>query len=116
VKAGARVAIDVAWDDGGKPRRLPINEWVQHAVTTKNMPAGPWVYGGSGFYDGKFNAETTGDIAAIFVSQASLINYPGDDNHDDTVWLAFTKRVPEVGTDVTVIIAPYAKTPQPSKP
>ena len=94
IKAGARVAIDVEWTDNGKTRRLPINDWIQHAVKTTAMPPGPWVYGGSEFYDGKFAPETTGDIAAIFVSQSALINYPGQDNRDDTVWVAFPKRVP----------------------
>ncbi len=116
VKSGARISIDVEWDDHGKTRRFPINDWIQHAVKTTAMPAEPWVYGGSGFYDGKFNAETTVAIAAIYLSQASLINYPGDDNLDDTVWLPFPKRVPEAGTNVTVIIAPFLKTPTLSKP
>lgn len=54
--------------------------------------------------------------AAIFVSQSAMINYPGDDNRDDTVWLSFWKRLPEVGTDVIVIITPYSKSQHPSKP
>lgn len=117
IKSGARIAIDVEWDDHGKTRRIPINEWVQHAgKTTTTMPAGPWVYGGSEFYDGRFAPEMSGDIAAIFVTNSALINYPGTDNEDDTVWLAFPERVPEVGTNVTVIIAPYPKTPQLPKP
>jgi hypothetical protein len=116
VKAGARIKIDVEWNDSGKTRRLPINDWIQHAVKTTAMPAGPWVYGGSEFFDGKFVPETSGDIAAIFVSQGALINYPGDDNRDDTVWLVYPKRVPTEGTNVTVIIAPYSKTPSPQKP
>jgi hypothetical protein len=116
VKAGARIRIDVEWNDDGKTRRLPINDWIQHAVKTTAMPPGPWVYGGSEFFDGKFVPETSGDIAAIFVSQGALINYPGDDNRDDTVWLAYPKRVPAEGTNVTVIIAPYSKSPSPQKP
>lgn len=116
IKAGARVAIDVEWTDNGKTRRLPINDWIQHAVKTTAMPPGPWVYGGSEFYAGKFAPETSGDIAAIFVSQSSLINYPGQDNQDDTVWVAFPKRVPPIGTNVTVIIAPDSKSPLLPKP
>jgi hypothetical protein len=116
VKAGARVAIDVEWNDNGKTRRLPANDWIQHAVKTTAMPPGPWVYGGSEFFDGKFVPESTGDIGAIFVSPAALINYAGDDNRDDTVWLPFPKRVPAVGTDVTLIIAPYPSTQTLPKP
>ena len=116
IKAGSRIAIEVEWKDQGKTRRLPANEWIQHAVKTTAMPAGPWVYGGSEIYDGKFVPESSGEIVAIFVSQSSMINYPGDDNRDDNVWLPFPKRVPEVGTELTVIITPYSKSPLRPKP
>jgi hypothetical protein len=107
VKAAARVSIEVEWSDEGKIRRVPVNEWIQHEVKATAMPAGPWVYGGSDFHEGKFVAETSGDVAAIFLSMAALLNYPGADNIDDTVWIPFPKRVPPEGTNVTVIIAPY---------
>lgn len=116
VKAGARVAIFVEWDDNGKIRRNPVNDWIQHAVKTTAMPQGPWVYGGSEFFEGKFVPETTGDIAAIFLSPAALINYAGDDNRDDTVWLPYPKRVPAEGTNVTLIIAPYSSSQPRPKP
>lgn len=112
IKAAARVKIDVEWSESGKLRRLPVNEWIQHAVKTTAMPPGPWVYGGSDFFDGVFSAETSGDVAAIFLSMAALLNYPGNDNDSDEVWVPFPKRVPPEGTNVTVIIAPY----QTSKP
>ncbi len=108
VKAAARVSIEVEWTDEGKIRRVPVNEWIQHAVKSSAMPAGPWVYGGSDFHEGKFVAEISGDITAIFLSMAALINYPGTDNNNDDVWVPFPKRVPPEGTNVTVIIAPYS--------
>lgn len=111
LKQAARIRIEFEWQDEGKTRKVAANEWIQHAVkTTETMPSGPWVYGGSGFQDGKFNAEVTGDIVAIFLSQAALVNFPGTDNQDDEVWLPFPKRVPEIGTHVTVIITPFSKT------
>jgi hypothetical protein len=73
------------------------------------MAADPWVYGGSGVYEGKFMAESSGDIAAIFISNSALINFSGKDNNSDEVWLPFPKRVPAEGTKVTVVIAPYQK-------
>lgn len=116
VKAGARVSIDVEWNDGVNPRRIAVNEWIQHVVKSTAMPSGPWVYGGSDFYDGKFVPETTGDIAAIFITQSALLNYPGNDNRDDTVWVVYPKRVPAEGTNVTLVIAPYKNTIQSKKP
>lgn len=107
VKKAARVLIEVEWQDGERLRKVPVNEWIQHTGTGSSMPAGPWVYGGSEVIDGKFLPETTGDIAAIYLSQSSLINYPGKDNGDDTVWIVFPKRVPPLDSKVTVIISPY---------
>ena len=109
IKARARVTLDVEWTVDGKVRRVPVNDWIQHAVKTTSMPAGPWVYGGSEFAEGKFIAETSGDIAAIFLAMSALFNYPGDDHNNDDVWTPFPKRVPEEGTNVTVIISPYQK-------
>lgn len=107
VKAAARVNIKVEWQDGGKLRSVAVNEWIQHAVKGDAMPPGPWVYGGSQVYDGKYLPETTGDIAAVFITGSAIINYPGEDNQDDTVWLSFPKRVPPEGTKVTLVIAPH---------
>ena len=107
VKSAARVSIDVEWTEDGKVRRIPVNEWIQHGVTATSMSAGPWVYGASNFEDGKYTPEVTGDIAAIFLSNAAILNYPGDDNRNDDVWTPFLKRVPAEGTNVTVIIAPF---------
>jgi hypothetical protein len=107
VKQAARVLIEVEWKDGENLRKVPLNEWVQHASTGSTMPAGPWVYGGSEVSEGKFAAETTGDIAAIYLSRSALINYPGKDNQDDTVWFVYPKRVPPLDSPVTVIITPF---------
>ncbi len=115
VKASARLQISIEWQQDGKTRRALINEWISNANTGKAMPADPWVYGGSFFYNGQFVAEDTGDIAAIFLSNSSLINFSGQDNQSDEVWLPYPKRVPPEGTKVEVIIAPY-KNPAPAKP
>ncbi len=107
VKRAARLLIEVEWQEGDRTRRVPLNEWVQHAPTGNAMPGGPWVYGGSEVIDGRYPPEATGDIAAIYLSQSAMINYPGKDNGDDTVWFVFPKRVPPVDSKVTVIISPY---------
>ena len=106
VKAAARIQVKVEWDDRGKIRCVPLNEWIQNAATGTAMPETLWVYGGSVIEQGKFVAETTGDLIAIFLSNAALINYPGTDNDNDDVWIPFPKRVPAEGTKITVIFAP----------
>ena len=106
VKAAARIQIHVEWDDQGKLKKLPANEWIQHSVRTTSMPAGPWVYSGSDFNSGVYVPESSGDIVAIYLSMASVINYPGADYQNDDVWIPFTERIPPEGTPVTLIISP----------
>ncbi|MCX6873404.1 MAG: hypothetical protein NTW21_06295 [Verrucomicrobia bacterium] len=50
-------------------------------------------------------------ISATHLNLAfALLNYPGKDNDDDTVWVPFPKRVPPEGTKVSVRIAPNPDT------
>lgn len=116
IRAAARISIDVEWTKDGKAQRNAANEWIQHATTTSAMPPTHWVYGGSNIEEGRFVADMVGDIAAIFLSRAAMINYPGTDNGDDTVWLAFENRVPPEGTNITLIIAPYPKPQSTNQP
>ena len=116
VKAGARIKIEVEWKEGEKPRRLTANEMIQHTVKASAMSAGPWVYGGSEFNDEKFAPESSGDLIAIFTANSALINYPGKDDDNDEVWIPYPKRVPAVGTDVTVIITPFSNATPLQKP
>jgi hypothetical protein len=116
VKAAARVNIELEWSEDGKTKRFPANECVQHAVKTTSMPAGPWVYGGSNIDHGKYAAETTGDVIDIFTSPAAILNYPGSERSDDTIWVPFPKRIPAEGTPITVIITPFQNANPTPKP
>ena len=53
-----------------------------------------------------FQAESSGDIVAIFTSSSSLFNYPGTGHMDDEIWIPTPDRIPPVGTKVTVTITP----------
>ena len=103
----SRLKIQLRWEDNGKTRTVPANEWIQHGVNASTMDAGPWTYNGSSINNGKFLPQATGDIAAIFLTGSALITYPGKDNNDDTVWFSYPKRVPPIDTPVTVLISPY---------
>ncbi|MES2996558.1 MAG: YdjY domain-containing protein [Verrucomicrobiota bacterium] len=106
VKAGARLLLRVEWNENGRARACPVTDWVQHIARTTVMPPTHWIYGGSEIHDGKFAAEVTGDIIDIYNTNSALIHYPGEGNRDDTLWQSFGKRVPPVGTPVTLVITP----------
>ena len=102
----SRLNFEVEWIENGETRRANLREWVSHAVTETAMPTAPWIYGGSFIQNGNFLAEATGDLVAIYLSDAALINYDGKENGNDEVWFPYPRRVPAVGTPVTVIISP----------
>ena len=123
IRKAARTWISVEWKDGQKLKRAPLNEWIGYAATEKvvAMPKAPWVYGGSYVVEGRFAADTTGDLIAIFTTQNALLNYAGKDHENDDVWIPMAQRVPPVDSEVTVIISPYAEadaspTPKQARP
>ncbi|MGJ8644478.1 MAG: YdjY domain-containing protein [Luteolibacter sp.] len=107
IRAASRISITVEYEKDGKTKSVPVNEWIRHETTASAMPPTPWIYGGGDFYQNQFVPEQTGDIVAIFITNGALINYPGEDNFNDDVWTTLTERVPEDGTKVTLVIAPY---------
>jgi hypothetical protein len=119
-KAAARVEIRMLWKDGETERSASVNECINNNRNNTVMPVGPWVYGGSAVYNGRYVAEVTGDIVAILTNQAAIFNYPGDNNRDGEdygSWYALTKMVPDVGTAVIVEIRPWSPAAGPaSKP
>ncbi len=106
-KEGSRLRIGFEWQENGTTQTANITDWISHAATEKPMPNDPWIYGGSFVVDGTFVAESSGDIIAIFLSNAAMINFAGKDNQDDEVWLPHATRVPAEGTPVTVVISPF---------
>lgn len=116
-RAAARVRLAVEWQEGQESKSAPLHEWIASAATERPMPEPPWVYGGSYVLEGRFAAETSGDIVATFVTRNALINYGGKDNEDDEAWIPAPRRVPPEGTPVTLVISPAQAnrpaTPQP---
>jgi len=110
-KKAARLAIEIEWSAEGQTRRIPANEWIQHTVKASSMPATHWVFSEADILDGKFSPEATGDLAAIYLTNSALINFPGADNRDDTVWIPYPQRVPAVGTPVTIILHAFPQSP-----
>lgn len=108
IKSQARILMEVEWDDNGTTKRTAINEWIQNSNKATAMAPGPWLYTGADLQAGKFIPDLTGDIAAIMTVPTAMINYPGSDNGGETVWFPFPKRVPQLGTPVTLIITPHS--------
>ncbi|MGJ8635187.1 MAG: YdjY domain-containing protein [Luteolibacter sp.] len=106
-KKAARLSLEIEYRKNKKALRSPASDWIRNDTIAQAMPPTHWVYGGSEIYQGTFIPESTGDIAAIFITNTALINYPGTGNLNDEIWTAHTNRIPDLETKATLIIAPY---------
>ncbi len=113
--ATSRFAIAVEWkrEDGGEGKSALLDWIANPAMAESPPPDAPWIYGGSFIHEGVFQAESSGDIAALFTADSALFNYAGEGRLDDDHWSAVIERVPAVGTEVVVTIRPDEREPEP---
>ena len=105
-KTASRLQVLLNWEVDGKKEEASLNDLIYHVGNESAMEPVPWIYQGSYVHENSFKAETSGDIAAIFITRSSLINFSGKDNSTDEPWIPFQKRIPPLSTPVTVTFAP----------
>jgi hypothetical protein len=99
---GDRVRIWVSWQDKGKEKKVPVEQWIAKG----DKPAGaiPWVFTGSIVMDGVFLAQAEKSIVALFHDPIALIDHQLAEGASDEIWQVDSAAVPPAGTAVTVII------------
>ncbi len=105
-KTASRLQILISWEKDGKKKEVTLNDLIYHTFSERPMKPAPWIYQGSYIHENTFKAETSGDLAAIFITRSSLINYAGEDNHLDEPWAPNPKTIPPIGTSITITFAP----------
>lgn len=105
-KAAARLQVLVSWEVNEKKEEASLNDLIYHVGNEREMEPVPWIYHGSYIHNNAFKAETSGDIGAVFITRSSLINFSGKDKETDDPWIPNKKRIPPVGTPVTITFAP----------
>ncbi|MGJ8723854.1 MAG: YdjY domain-containing protein [Roseibacillus sp.] len=105
-KTASRLQVLVSWEIDGKKEEASLNDLIYHVGNESAMEPLPWIYQGSYIHENSFKAETSGDLAAIYITRSSLINFSGKDNEMDEPWIPNRKRIPPVTTPVTVTFAP----------
>ena len=115
--AGDNVDVFVSWRDGGDPRQVRAEVWIDNLAAKAPMTAGPWIYTGSAIYQKRFLAQEEGSIVALVTDPAALINNPRPGNRDDTNWIARKSKIPAAGTTVEIIFQLLSDPPtsQPAK-
>ncbi len=107
---GSSLRIAVEWIERSEgieiPRRYQLAELMRDLKTEGPVPKGQWIYTGSMVYEGTFIAEAEGTLVAVYIDNGALVNSFRRGADDDERWIANADVTPEIGTPVTVIIAP----------
>ena len=135
---GERVVIEVAWwakhtpehDDSAPEPVAGVTRWrvedlIYDQRTQTSMPKVGWVFTGSRMIKVPappdwetlkevYAASYEGNIVATYHHPHVILDTPLAEGGDDTVYVPFTKRVPERGTAVTIHIRPWRKSDGPA--
>ena len=103
------VEVHLAWKDkDGTDQTCRVENWLHQVEKKAKITVEPFIYTGSRIMpDGKFLAEETGSILALYMDPASMVNNPRDGNDLDDVWVN-DENVPAKDTPVTIIFKPAA--------
>jgi hypothetical protein len=113
----SHVEVRVAWKDRtGKEQSVRVEDWLHQVEKKARLTIEPFIYTGSQVLaDGKFLAEESGSILALYQDPGSLVNNPREGNDLDDVWIN-DPAVPETGTPVTIIFKPPTAEKDSAKP
>jgi len=110
---GQRIRVWVCYrDENGKYQAIDARKWVQRNGTTKSMDT-DWVFAGSGFWkdpsDGReYYRADSGDMICVSNFSTAMMDVPiaSSADADDLQYIPFTKRIPERGTAVRLVLVP----------
>ena len=111
---GTEIEITVLWKDAeGKVQKARAQDWVRDASTGKAMTH-PWVFAGSQMYkdqeSGKesYVADSTGELICVSNFPSATLDVPieSSDSNAALLFEAFTERIPDLGTPVTMVLTP----------
>nr|WP_321402673.1 YdjY domain-containing protein [uncultured Desulfobacter sp.] len=103
---GAPVRILVSWQAEGKSHEYPLETVLFYNKLQHVMESTDWVFTGSKFLNGEYQAQVEGSIIAIYHDPVAIIDHRSDTGTDDTLYQVNHLVVPPVGTPVVVKIYP----------
>lgn len=103
---GAPVRILVSWQAEGKNLEYPMETLLFYNKLQHVMESTDWVFTGSKFLNGEYQAQVEGSIIAVYHDPVAIIDHRSDTGTDDTLYQVNHFMVPPVGTPVVVKIYP----------
>jgi hypothetical protein len=106
---GQAIELSVEWEVDGEHKAKPLSDWIFDRKTEQAMTNEAWIFSGSYFYSGSFMADVDGLLISIYLTRGAILNTMTDGSDDDERWLSHADNTPEIGTPVTLVLAPAAK-------
>lgn len=103
---GAPVKIVISWEAEGKIQEYPLETMLFYDKLQTTMERTEWVFTGSQFLNGEYQAQVEGSIIASYHDPVAIIDHRSDTGTDDTMYQVNHLMVPPVGTPVLVKIYP----------
>lgn len=109
---GSPIAIEVVWDQNGRRRTDDARQWVWDEKTKSHLEI-DWVFAGSVLYEDRITkkpmyAADDGDLITVANFASAILDLPinSSANDADRMFTANTARIPPLGTEVFLILAP----------
>ncbi|WP_165224468.1 YdjY domain-containing protein [Aquisphaera insulae] len=110
--AGSPIAIELQFNEGGKPKTVDARKWLRDAKDRKYLPEN-WVFAGSEVYTDpitkqKMYAADEGDLITVANFGSAILDLPiaSSASNEERLFLADTARIPPLGTEVFVFLRP----------
>jgi hypothetical protein len=109
---GPKIDIEMIWRDepSGKTKRADAKQWIQNLDTEKAMKA-DWVFGGSMMDKNPETGENVylgnfGELVCLSNFSTATIDLNVESSQYETLFVAFEKNIPPVGTQVYAVLKP----------
>ena len=104
---GAPVKVVLLVKKEGKTVSVVPDQWIvkKGSRGEDTSPRLEWVYTGSMVMQGKFLAQTSGSLVALYHDPAALMDNTDPDGDNDEIWYVNEKTVPPAGTDIIIKIS-----------
>ncbi|QDV74600.1 hypothetical protein Spa11_28060 [Botrimarina mediterranea] len=112
---GTEIEVSIEWTADGKPQKARAQDWVRNADTKKAMDL-PFVFAGSGFWTDPDSGKQhyladAGDFICVSNFGSAMLDVPAPSSaSNNELWFEpFTERIPELGTEVRLVLTPKKK-------
>jgi hypothetical protein len=119
---GPPIALAVRWKEGDQIREADARSWIQDDRTKKPLDI-DWVFAGSILYEHPITKKPTyaaedGDLITVANFAGSILDLPIVSSADDAdrSFVAYTKHIPPVGTEVQLVLSPRPREDAANKP